>query len=364
MIEKNDKKKAPIAKSDKYKISYVGLHPGTLVLLSEEKDFNVVSASFIEEFLLNRTINPVNQFFKLIYRLRYKNKFRNIESILLGIWTIFLKKLSSGIYRRYREYLEEISKNKMDLWDFEDKEEVLNKIISTGLDLIVINSWNILSDKIIFSPEHGTINIHPSKLPQYKGALPTLWSLKNRDNESAVTYMILDESMDGGGILAQHEFEIMREDDAISLEYKIEKIIKKTLVDNIKDYIKGVAVPKEQNKGKESKTARYEEYRLIIWEQEKVEDIYNKIILYPFIEPGVYCYTYVENDKIEIKNAKLYKNKEFFLEPGKTKVNFPYFLIGAKGGIIKCRLFLDIGFFDSLFFIIKSNKIIFKIHTT
>lgn len=340
----------------KYKIVYIGLHPETLVFLGNDPDITLCGASFLEYFFSFKTWNPVNYIFKLIYYLRVKNRFRFLELLLSKLF-YFFSFLSSAIAHKYKDYLKVISEKNVCVLDMENPKKVERYIKNHKIDLAVVNSWGILSGKIIFAPKYKTINIHPSILPQYKGALPTLWSLKNKDAESAVTYIVLNESMDGGKILSQNKFKINRRDNAISLESKIEAIIKKTLNSDVKKYLSGRAAPQHQDFLGESKTAKYEEYRLINWASEKAEDIYNKIILYPFIEPGLYCFTRMGGIKIETKNAELYKNGGLDISPGDFIVKFFNVFFGAKDGIIKLRLFLDISIGDSIKIILK-NKFI------
>jgi methionyl-tRNA formyltransferase len=52
-------------------------------------------------------------------------------------------------------------------------------------------------------PHHGTVNLHPSLLPRYRGANPYFWVLKNQENETGVTLHYMDEGLDTGNIIQQ-----------------------------------------------------------------------------------------------------------------------------------------------------------------
>lgn len=77
-------------------------------------------------------------------------------------------------------------------------------------DLIVVSSFNqIVPKKVILVPRLGVINVHPSLLPKYRGATPTVWALMNGEEETGVTvHFIEDENLDKGRIITQASLKI------------------------------------------------------------------------------------------------------------------------------------------------------------
>jgi methionyl-tRNA formyltransferase len=57
-------------------------------------------------------------------------------------------------------------------------------------------------------PGLGTINLHPSLLPKYRGAAPVQWALINGDSETGVTVQMINEELDAGDIVLQEKIEI------------------------------------------------------------------------------------------------------------------------------------------------------------
>lgn len=322
----------------KIKYIYVGLDSKTPIILSKNENFKLVAVSQIEYFFI-RTKNPVNLIFKSIFYLRRKEKLRWLEVILVLIWK-FLKHLSSSIFFTFKNYLTLISKYNVEILNFEDIKKVEEYIKNNNIDLMIVNAWDLLPKNIVELPKYGTINIHPAKLPKYRGALPTLWALKNKDKESAVSYILLDNSVDGGKIINQHSFPISEGDDAISLEYKIQGIIKKTLAKDIAEYVNGKIIPQKQF-GEISFTAKYEEYKKIDWQNEDGKNIYNKIKLYPYLVPGDYCYAIINGKKVFIKDAKFIPESKIYENaiPGQFKRKLSSILFQTKSGIIKARVF-------------------------
>lgn len=335
----------------RWKILYAGLDANTFLILQKDHQFNVCAASYIDKFQIF-TWNPVNYLFKIIHLLRSLDKFYKLESILSKIWFVSMP-FSSGIFYKYRNYIYTLSIYKLDIIDLKNIQKTVSYIRSENIELIAISVYPLLPKEIIQEPKFKSINIHPSILPQYRGSLPTLWSLKNHDEKSAVTYMIVDQNMDTGNIIAQHFFSISENDDWQSLENKIAAIIENTFVSDIKNYLQGILKPTEQNKKiSPSKTAAYEKYRKIEWTSENREDIYNKINLYPSIDPGVCCYTVWRGRKVWFRKIERPKkndvNKYSYLRRGDFILDFLSLFIICEDGMLMFRLFKDIDTISSI----------------
>mgnify|MGYP001589828400 FL=1 len=92
----------------------------------------------------------------------------------------------------------------------ETKDEIpLERIKDLKPDLLVIASFGkILKKELLALPKYGTLNVHPSLLPKYRGPSPIQAAILNGDKETGVTIILTDEKMDHGPILAQRELEI------------------------------------------------------------------------------------------------------------------------------------------------------------
>jgi len=97
-------------------------------------------------------------------------------------------------------------------------------------DIIALTAYGkILPENIINLPPLGTINVHGSLLPKYRGAAPIQWSLINGETETGVTIMQMDKGMDTGDILLQEKIPISKEDTAGSLAVKMAELGGKAL---------------------------------------------------------------------------------------------------------------------------------------
>lgn len=80
-----------------------------------------------------------------------------------------------------------------------------------GYDLFVLASYGrILPQELLNLPKLGALNVHPSLLPKYRGATPIQTALRNGDEETGVTIMLMDAGMDTGDIVLQERTPIAR----------------------------------------------------------------------------------------------------------------------------------------------------------
>jgi methionyl-tRNA formyltransferase len=98
-------------------------------------------------------------------------------------------------------------------------------------DIIVLTAYGkLLPRSVIDLPPLGTINVHGSLLPKYRGAAPIQWALINGETETGITIMQMNEGMDTGDILLQERLSIDQKDTTGSLAVRMAELGGKTLV--------------------------------------------------------------------------------------------------------------------------------------
>jgi len=121
------------------------------------------------------------------------------------------------------------------------------RTVQVGLDLDALDpeALRISAPDILISAAHsrlirpaelavpslGSIGIHPSLLPRYRGSHPLWWALKNGESEVGVTIYALAPEIDAGPILAQKAVPVMRDDTFLSLYLRVVPIIPSMLAD-------------------------------------------------------------------------------------------------------------------------------------
>ncbi len=78
-------------------------------------------------------------------------------------------------------------------------------------DLIVVVAFKILPEQVFTIPPLGTINVHGSLLPKYRGAAPINWAIINGETETGVTTFFIQKKVDTGNIIAQKKIPITTE---------------------------------------------------------------------------------------------------------------------------------------------------------
>lgn len=92
-------------------------------------------------------------------------------------------------------------------------------------DLAVAVAYGrLLRPEMLAVPRHGTLNVHFSLLPRYRGAAPVQWSLVRGESRTGVTVFWLDEGMDTGAIFMTRETEVGPDEDALQLMAKLQSI--------------------------------------------------------------------------------------------------------------------------------------------
>lgn len=100
-------------------------------------------------------------------------------------------------------------------------QEWIHRIRLLQADLIVTASYGkILPPELLELPKYGCINLHPSLLPEYRGADPIFWQLHNGCQQSGISLFKMSSKLDQGEVLLKETFEIHDQDNYETVENK------------------------------------------------------------------------------------------------------------------------------------------------
>jgi methionyl-tRNA formyltransferase len=99
--------------------------------------------------------------------------------------------------------------------------EFLSELKSFNANLQVVVAFRMLPEAVWSMPELGTINLHASLLPQYRGAAPINWAIINGEKETGVTTFFIRHEIDTGNIIFQERIPISDDDNAGTLHDKL-----------------------------------------------------------------------------------------------------------------------------------------------
>jgi len=157
-------------------------------------------------------------------------------------------------------------------------------------DLVVVAAYGkILPDWLLKLPKRGTVNVHASLLPKYRGASPIQAALLNGEKETGVTLMEVVPELDAGPIIAQRKVKIEPTDNAQTLHDKLSRLGAQLLVETLPDYLNGRVTPAPQNEEEATYCPKItKEMGRIDWNL-KAEEIFNRVRAFtPW--PSAYCF--------------------------------------------------------------------------
>ena len=164
----------------------------------------------------------------------------------------------------------------------------------------------IISKEVFSLTKFGTINIHPAKLPEYRGAHVMNWMLINGETEGNCTFHKMEQGIDAGEVLHSVKYDIDIEDTINDVKRKNIQISISNLAKVIHEILEGKIKSTPQEEGDfRYYRRRSKEDGLINWSENSL-DIYNKVraLCHPW--PGAYFY--IENHRVRINKCRV-RNK-------------------------------------------------------
>lgn len=137
---------------------------------------------------------------------------------------------------------------------------------------VVVAYGQILPRAVIDVAPLGTVNVHSSLLPRYRGAAPIQWAVVNGETETGVTTMLIDEGLDTGPTLLSEATPIGPEEDAVELEARLARLGAGVLLRTLDGLEAGTlrAVPQDHSRATLAPMIRKEDGRLD-WTRAAVE---------------------------------------------------------------------------------------------
>src|SRR6201991_2671165 len=117
--------------------------------------------------------------------------------------------------------------------------EFLEALRSLKADLQIVVAFRMLPEVVWNMPPMGSVNLHGSLLPQYRGAAPINWAVINGEKETGVTTFKLKHEIDTGDILLQESFPISETDNAGDVHDRMKELGATVLVKTVKGLADG-----------------------------------------------------------------------------------------------------------------------------
>lgn len=112
--------------------------------------------------------------------------------------------------------------------------------------IVSVHFEKLIGKELLGLPVYGSINLHPSMLPDYRGMAPQHWPIANSEKYTAVTVHYMDEGVDTGPILVQQQVALDDSTYVADLQLRFLSIYRKIVVDAISTIENGTALARLQ----------------------------------------------------------------------------------------------------------------------
>ena len=241
--------------------------------------------------------------------------------------------------------------------NFKD-EKLLNTVKELAPDVAFVCSYNYLLPRELYEiPKHGTLNFHPSLLPDYRGANPYFHAINNGETETGITMHYLDDGFDTGDIVKQIKVPIYDNDTMGSLFSRQNELTGKLCVETVTKLERGETLPRTQ----QPQTENYKKAPKIHPDTDDVKIDWNKSIkeidrFIRALNPFFGATSFINGIAIIFWDTEMVENPAAgSLPPGTvTEITNEEIYISAKDGFIKTKI-LSIGEYT---YFSKTGKVI------
>lgn len=199
--------------------------------------------------------------------------------------------------------------------------EFIDELSALNPDLQVVVAFRMLPKVVWDLPAKGTINLHGSLLPQYRGAAPINWAIINGETESGATTFFINEKIDTGEIIQNVKVPIAKDDSAGTYHDKLMLEGAKLLLDTVNKIESGNAPSTPQDHSLANKEAPkiFKEDTIIDFSQ-PAEQVYNFIRgLSPY--PAAISNIIMDGEKIGVKIFEVELSDEPSKGPGEIETD-------------------------------------------
>jgi len=188
----------------------------------------------------------------------------------------------------------------------------ISDIKALQADLQIVVAFRMLPEIVWSMPKFGTVNLHASLLPQYRGAAPINHAIMNGETKTGVTTFFIEKEIDTGKIIMQEEVDILPDENAGQLHDKLMDTGSKLILKTTETIINGTVTEIPQSQLIHVKTELkpapkiFKENCRINW-TDSTETVRNFIRgLSPY--PG--AWTLISDNKENIKTLKIFDSRK------------------------------------------------------
>lgn len=200
---------------------------------------------------------------------------------------------------------------------------------SLNADLYVVVAFRILPESILNIPSKGSINLHASLLPKYRGAAPIHWAVINGEKQTGCTIFFLDKHMDTGAIIKQKATDIGPDETTGDVYNRLKTMGADLLVDAIDEIAEDSYTLAEQDANKATAAPKLFTEDCKIDFNQPSQTVHNKI---RGLSPFPTAWATLDDLKFNIYRTKVGPDKS--LKAGQLQMEGDKLLVGCNPGTV------------------------------
>ncbi len=185
-----------------------------------------------------------------------------------------------------------------------NSDEFRDFILKSNADLLMVGTWRekLLLETIIM-PKIGTVNVHPSLLPRYRGPNPYAQVILRGEKKTGVTIHLMDENFDSGAILLQKEVDILPSDTGKELRERIFAVSRDLMTEFLIKIQTEIMMTVKQNESRATYFGNLDEkMRMLDFKNNTAEEI---CAIVRALHPWLPCYITVGNRFFKVNPYKV-----------------------------------------------------------
>lgn len=197
-------------------------------------------------------------------------------------------------------------------------------------DLFVIVAFRVLPAGLLEIPEKGSINLHASLLPKYRGAAPIHWAIMNGEEKTGCTVFFLEERVDTGGIIKQRETPIGKNETTGDLYERLKLMGSNLLLDAVDEIADNSYTVRPQDDTEASPAPKLYTDDCKIDFNRSAPEVHNKI---RGLSPFPTAWAELDDLKFNMYRSEI-GPPDLDLKPGQLEMNGDELVAGCKNGTV------------------------------
>ena len=207
--------------------------------------------------------------------------------------------------------------------------DFISELKSLEVDIFIIVAFRILPEKIFSIPKYGTVNLHASLLPKYRGSAPIHHAILNGETKTGITTFQINNRVDAGSVYLQEEYIITNKATTGTLWDDLSLTGASLLVKTLNQIESNSILPIKQDLEKPSPAPKLKSEMFIINWNDSAYKIHNQIRAFS-PKPG--AFTMFNGLRIKLFNSEV--DISMNLKPGNSEINENKFFIGTGEGTL------------------------------